>query len=805
MNGRKQDPLVRVVLPIPLRKAFTYRLPAGASPVPPGSRVIVPFGSRKMIGFTVEGEGENVPNIREVHSVLDEEPLYPRELYRFLKNLADYYLAPLGMILKSGYPSSLDPTQRRSYTLTDPGMPPEAGGAASALIAELKEGRKSYATLKTLFNDDADRLISAAIFKGLVEVQEHFAEVRRRAGGDRIALILAQEEAVKRADELDLPKAHRKALDLVLRSETSGFPTVKEVARAARTPEYTVQELEKLGFIELFDMMPEKLEGKPSALVLTGPQQAVFESVRRAVEEGKHRTFLLHGITGSGKTEVYLRLFDEVLAKGGKGIYLVPEISLASYLSRRLIERFGNQVAILHSAFIDKERSRQWLRMKRGSAKIVIGPRSVLFAPLSDVRLIVVDEEHDSSFRQADHPFYNARDMAILRASLMDAVVVLGSATPSVESYYNATEGGKYGLEALNERVTGASLPEVEVVDMRKVYEEAKEKTIISPRLESGIEETLKKGEQVLILRNRLGYSTFAVCRKCGWTVKCESCDISLTFHKRRNQMKCHFCGKTSAIPKGCPYCGSDVLQFLGEGTEKVEDWLANRFAGAKVARMDRDAVVTAKDYDKLWSDFEEHRIDILVGTQMVAKGYHNPAITLVGIISADFILGIPDYRSSERAFDLITQAAGRSGRGDLAGRVIIQSYFPEHYAVISASKQDYEMFYREEIKYRKALGYPPVMALGRVEIRHRNADKALEIAQNSREALAGSGGAYARILGPNQAPIARLENFYRYHILVKTQTRSRLRSILEAVLNSPLEKHIGSEIFLDVDPASLV
>ena len=805
MKDGNRDSLVRVVLPIPLKKAFTYRLPEGMPRVLPGSRVIVPFGSRKLIGFAIEGEGENVPGIREVHSVLDEEPLYPPELFAFLKSLADYYLAPLGLILKSGYPSSLDPTQRRSYRLVDPGISPETGGAAVELVSVLKEGGKSYATLKTIFRDDTDRLISAAIFKGLVDVTEHFAEVRRRVGGDRIALILSSDEALKKAEELDLPKGHGKALELILGSETSGFPTVRDIAKAARTPEYTVQELEKLGFIELFDMMPEKLAGRPSGLELTEAQQEIFESVRKTVAEGKHRTVLLHGITGSGKTEVYLRLFEEVLASGGTGIYLVPEISLASYLSRRLIERFGSEVAILHSAFIDKERSRQWLRMKKGSARIVIGPRSVLFAPLSGVKLIVVDEEHDSSFRQADHPFYNARDMAILRASLMDAVVVLGSATPSVESYYNATEGAKYGLEVLSERVTGASLPEVEVVDMRKVYEETKEKRIISPRLEEQIEETLKKNEQVVILRNRLGYSTFALCRKCGRTGKCDACDIALTYHRKRNQMKCHFCGKTAAPPKECPDCGSDILQFLGEGTEKVEEWLSKRFPCAKVDRMDRDAVVSAKDYDRLWSDFEEHRIDVLVGTQMVAKGYHNPAITLVGIISADFILGIPDYRSSERAFDLITQAAGRSGRGDLSGRVVIQSFFPDHYAVISASKQDYGMFYNEEIKYRKALGYPPVMALGRVEIRHRNADKALEIAGACREVLANAAGGYARILGPNQAPIARLENYYRYHILIKTKTRSRLRSILEAVLNSPLEKHVGGEIFLDVDPVSLV
>jgi primosomal protein N' (replication factor Y) (superfamily II helicase) len=804
MNQKNPLKLVKVVLPVPLRKAFTYKLPRWVESVAPGSRVIVPFGPRKLIGFVVEGEGDDVKNIKEVISVLDEEALFPKELFDFLIKLADYYLAPLGLILKNSYPTSLDPTQRKTYKLIDARPSPEIAGELASLINELKSGKKSSAALKTIFKDNSDRLISSAMFTGLVEVEEHFAEVRRRAGNDRIALILGADEIEKKTEELDLPKAHRKVLDLLIKSQASGFPTVKEIAKTAKTPEYTVQELEKLGFIELFDMLPNKLVKRPSDLTLTEMQSGIYENVGKALDKKQHKTFLLYGITGSGKTEIYLRLFEDVIKNGGRGIYLVPEISLASYLSRRLIERFGSDVAILHSAFIDKERSRQWLRMKRNSAKIVIGPRSVLFAPLSDVRLIVVDEEHDSSFRQADHPFYNARDMAILRASLNNAVVLLGSATPSVESYFNATEAKKYELEVLTERVTGASLPEVEVVDMRKVYSDAKEKKIISPLLESEIENTLKRGEQVVILRNRLGYSTFILCRECGRTIQCEACDIALTYHKKRNHMKCHFCGKVRPIPKECPYCKGETLQYLGEGTEKVEGFLEQRFPSAKIARMDRDAIVTVKDYDRLWSDFEDGRIDILVGTQMVAKGYHNPSITLVGIISADFILGIPDYRSSERAFDLITQAAGRSGRGDLKGKVVIQSFFPEHYAVISASKQDYEMFYKEDIRYRKALGYPPAMALGRIEIRHKNDGKALEIAGLCHEALKAAGGDYARILGPNQAPIAKLENFYRYHILVKTKTRARLHSIFEQVLNSPLEKFIGSEIFLDVDPANL-
>lgn len=801
----ERQKLVTVALPLPLRRNFTYELPPALDKAITGARVIVPFGNRKLIGYVVGESSGEFQKIKEVISLLDEEPFFSKELFEFLARLADYYLAPLGLILKNSYPSCLDPVQRTTYGIAQ-GKDYSGGDKnLSDLAAELGFGKKTYAALKSKFKSSLDKTLAVALSAGIIESEGHFTEIRRRAQNDRIAMILNGDAIDKKIEELDLPKAHRKALEAVRQSETTGFPTVKEIAIQAKVPHYVVQELEKLGFIEMFGIFPVKLPSKPSKLVLTSRQKKVYDDISAAITEEKHKTFLLYGITGSGKTEVYLRLFEDVLKRGGNGIYMVPEISLAGYLSRRLLERFGSRVAILHSGLGEKERGRQWLRMRKGEARIAIGPRSVLFSPLEKIKLVVVDEEHDSSYRQTDHPFYNARDMAIFRASLMGAVVVLGSATPSIESYFNALEEKKYALETLSERVTGAALAEARIVDMKKTYSETKEKLLISPALESEIEKSLAKKEQIVILRNRLGFSTFVVCRECGRTIKCQNCDVGLTYHKKKNRLKCHICGKVYPIFKKCPYCKGEALHFLGEGTEKVEDYLSLRFPSAKIGRMDRDAVVNAAQYDRLWSDFEEGAIDILVGTQMISKGYHNPMVTLVGIISADFILGIPDYRSAERAFELITQAAGRSGRGSLKGKVVIQSYFPGHYAVVSASRQDFPSFYEQEIKYRKALGYPPVTALGRIEIRDKNEKKAIEIANNCYAALKAIGGENCRILGPNSAPIAKIEKSWRYHILVKTKTRMRLNDIFNKLMKTELQKQIGKSIFLDVDPASLM
>lgn len=795
--------LCQVALPLPLKKFFTYSLPEEYDSLPSGTRVLVSFGKRTLIGYSVEGEGEKVEKVKTISAILDDKPFFNPELFFFLKELSNYYLAPLGIILKNSYPSGLDPQLKKRYTLI-PGAENSQDEDISKLVEELKDGSKSYTTLKAKFGKDTDKIITKSLTSGVIESLEYFEMKRRRIALDRIAVLKDFEEIEEEAERNGLTKYHLKIIDAIKKSPEP-FPKAIDIAKTAKSPHHYIQDLEKLGIIELFDMLPKKLPVKKSSIILNSEQKTAFEKVCQSLNRSEHKTFLIFGITGSGKTEIYLNLIEKAIADGGRAIYLVPEISLASYLSKRLLERFGSNVSILHSSLTEKERVRQYLRMKNGDAKVVIGPRSALFSPLENIKLIVVDEEHDSSYRQVEHPFYNARDMAILRASLLKCPIVLGSATPSVESFYNAVETKKFELLKLTERVQGAILPEVEVVDMRKVYAETKTKTPVSPILEEEIKKSLEKKEQIVILRNRLGYSTFILCRECGKSIKCSSCDISLTHHRKRNEMKCHICGKRENVPNKCPYCGSQSIHFLGEGTEKIEDLLSQKFPYCKIGRMDRDIIISAKDYEKLWDDFENKKIDILVGTQMISKGYHNPQVTLAGIISADFILSLPDFRSSERTFQLITQAAGRSGRGELKGKVVIQSYFPEHYAVVAACRQDFEQFYYNEIKYRKMAGYPPAMALGRIETKEKREENALQKAAQIRNFLEKKWKDSCRILGPNPAPIAKIENKYRYQIFVKAKSRMKLHSIFEDFINSDFSKEIGRTIFPDIDPASLM
>lgn len=800
----KNERLCQVALPLPIWKTFSYSIPENIGEIEEGTRVIVPLAGRNVIGYITVGQGEKVEKVKPIYQVLDEKPFFNSELFSFLKELAAYYLAPLGILLKSSYPSGLDPQLKKRYWLVHQDIEDEKDSLVLKLIDELKDGSKSYLTLKSKLGKDADRAIAKSLSLGLIESLEHFEMAKRRISSDRIAVLKDLEKIENDLKKTDFTKYHLKIIEAIKKSKEP-FPKVQDIAKEAKSPYHYIQDLEKLGFIEFFDMLPKKLPIKKSNIVLNSDQKKAFETIFPYLNKNIHKTFLIFGITGSGKTEIYLNLIEEVIKFGGRAIYLVPEISLASYLSKRLLERFGSDVSILHSSMNEKERARQYLRMKRGDAKVVIGPRSALFSPFENIKLIVVDEEHDSSYRQVEHPFYNARDMAILRGSLLKCPVVLGSATPSVESFYNALETKKFELITLKERVQGAILPKVEIVDMRKVFVETKTKTVISPFLEEEIRKCLEKKEQTVILRNRLGYSTFILCRECGRSIKCTSCDISLTHHKKRNEMKCHLCGKRESVPQKCPNCGSSSIHFLGEGTEKIEDILFQKFPQNKIGRMDRDIIVSAKDYEKVWSDFENKRIDILVGTQMIAKGYHNPQVTLVGIISADFILSLPDFRSSERTFQLITQAAGRAGRGELTGKVVVQSFFPEHYAVISACAQDYEQFYKGEIKYRKMAMYPPISALGRIEVKEKKEENAIQKSLKIKLYLTNKWKETVRILGPNPAPIAKIENKFRYQIFVKTESRTKLHSVFEDFINSEFSKRIGKTVFVDVDPATLM
>ncbi|MGH9593695.1 MAG: replication restart helicase PriA, partial [Bryobacteraceae bacterium] len=485
-------------------------------------------------------------------------------------------------------------------------------------------------------------------------------------------------------------------------------------------------------------------------------QRAAFDAIQAALSERRFRTFLLEGVTGSGKTEVYLNAIEAALALGRGALLLVPEIGLTPAVAGQFHHRFGDRVAILHSAFHDSERAQEWRRIRAGEASVVVATRSGVFAPVRNLGLIVVDEEHDGSYKQQETPRYHGRDIAVVRARDEDAVVVLGSATPSLETRYNA-ETGKYTRLSLPERIEQRPMPVVSIIDMRQEFLESRKQATFSRALIDAVVERLDNQEQTMLLLNRRGFSSFITCRACGERLQCANCSVTLTYHRRDRRMLCHYCNYAERVPDRCVKCGSEFLQFIGIGSERVEQELSAAFPRARIARLDRDTVGGKHDYETILSGFREHNFDILVGTKMIAKGHDIPNVTLVGIVNADVGLGLPDFRAAERTFQLLTQAAGRAGRGETPGIVLIQTVNPDHYAILCAAAQDYEKFYRKEIEFRRLMHYPPFGALANVIIRATSDEDAL-----SRSAALGRmlnpAPEGVRVLGPAPAAVARLK-----------------------------------------------
>src|SRR5471030_214001 len=460
---------------------------------------------------------------------------------------------------------------------------------------------------------------------------------------------------------------------------------------------------------------------------LNTAQRNAFDLIAAGIETRKFCTFLLHGVTGSGKTEVYLNAMDSALACGRSALLMVPEIALTPAVAGQFFARFGDRVAILHSAFTDVERTDQWRRIRSGAARVVVGTRSGVFAPVRGLGLIVVDEEHDGSYKQEENPRYNGRDVAIVRAQGAGACVVLGSATPSLESRYNA-ERGKYTLLELPARVEERPMPRVELVDMRQEFLETRKQDTFSRKLMEALGLRLENGEQTIVLLNRRGFSSFVACRSCGERVQCINCSLTLTFHKRYRRLLCHYCGYAEKVPGVCPKCSSEHIYFLGMGSERVEEELHRAFPTARIARLDRDTVTGKRQYETILNDFREGNYDMLVGTQMIAKGHDIPNVTLVGVVSADVGLGMPDFRAAERTFQLLTQVAGRAGRGELPGIVFMQTINPDHYAVQLAAQQDYQAFYEKELNFRRMMHYPPFSAMANVLVRSEKKEMAMRM-----------------------------------------------------------------------------
>jgi primosomal protein N' (replication factor Y) len=609
--------------------------------------------------------------------------------------------------------------------------------------------------------------------------------------------------AVLKSADAKLNDNQRQIIDTLA---ASGGRVPVQTLQSLEVPRTTLSSLIRRDLVEILEEPAEftvsrtKPRPSPFEFDFNAQQQSALARLCEDVEARKFSGMLLHGVTGSGKTAVYLAGMRALLEAGRSAILLVPEIGLTPAVAADLHQVFGDEVAILHSALSDRERAEQWHRIKRGEARMVVGTRSAVFAPVADLALIIVDEEHDSSYKQEEMPRYHARDVAVMRAKMANAVVLLGSATPSLESYFNATKN-KYALVELPDRVEQRPLPEVEIVDMRQEFQETSHEQVVSRKLAAEIQERLDRKEQVMVLLNRRGYSPVVLCRTCGKKLECANCAIALTLHKREHKMVCHYCGYTAFVPKACVHCGSEYVYFLGTGSEKLEELLHGMFPQARIARLDRDTVRAHEDFERTLNALNEGELDLVVGTQMIAKGHDIHGVTLVGVVGADVALGLPDFRAAERTFQLLTQVAGRAGRGQSPGKVILQTYFQDHYAVQYAARHDFVGFYEKELRFRSWMHYPPYSALANVLVRSNKLDEALQwsgLLGNWFDKTRHEG---VRVLGPAAAPILKLKRDYRYHFVLKSPSREKLNTTLRIMLAYAAQQKIPrTQVIVDVD-----
>jgi primosomal protein N' (replication factor Y) len=806
-----------VALAVPLDMVFTYRVPAAATPVV-GGRVLVPFRQQRMTGIAVElHDREPSVKTKAIFNVLDVSPVLDAHLLRLGRWISDYYLAPLGEVFRTMLPLNAEFKRSVAYRITKEGQLAlhlaGMSGSSARSRRTPEEQAAEFRVLDCLAAQESapgDRMpvneqkllsstrVSKSILNGMVRrewlTREDISAVRDATRTIKIALLKSPAE-----------KLNDNQRRLVETLAASGGRVPVETLQALEIPRTTLSTLVKRGVIAITEepaaFAVSRSKPRPSfQFDFNSAQQAALNRLRAAVDATKFSGILLHGVTGSGKTAVYLAGMRAVLEAGRCAILLVPEIGLTPAVAADLHQIFGDEVAILHSALSDKERAQQWHRIKSGEARMVVGTRSAVFAPVADLALIIVDEEHDSSYKQEEAPRYHARDIAVVRAKMANAVVVLGSATPSLESYFNAKKN-KYTLVELPDRVEQRALPEVEIIDMRQEFQETGNEQVISRKLAAEIEDRLDRKEQVMVLLNRRGYSPVVLCRTCGKTLQCRNCAISMTHHKREHKMVCHYCGFTAPVPKACAQCGSEYVYFLGTGSEKLEELLHGMFPQARIARLDRDTVRGHEDFERTLNALSQGELDLLVGTQMIAKGHDIHGVTLVGVVGADSALGLPDFRAAERTFQLLTQVAGRAGRGQSPGKVILQTYFQDHYAVQYAARHDFAGFYEKELRFRSWMHYPPYSTLANVLIRSDKLDEALLwsgtlgkwFEQNRHEGV--------RVLGPAAAPILRLKRDYRYHFVLKSPSREKLNATLRAMLAyTAAQKIPRTQVIVDVD-----
>ena len=841
-----------VALAVPLDMVFTYAVPPGMEPVV-GGRVLVPFRQQRMSGIVVELHDRppqvKTQKIKQVIEALDLTPVLDEQLLKLGKWIADYYLAPAGEVFRTMLPLSAEFKRSVEYRITDEGrMALHLAGMSGSPARSKRTPEQQLVEFRVLdylaeresvreerlrgATRVAKPLLSGMVRKKWIE-REDMSAARDAARLVKVAVLLAAETGVTGINESDdgaagvparqdgpeachhtnsakkLNQNQRTLMETLALASGGRVPV--EALRSLEVPRATLGTLVRRGLIELvdepLDFTASKLKPRqsPFEFEFSAAQKEALGKIGQSVASRKFAGLLLHGITGSGKTAVYLACMRQVLDQGRSSILLVPEIGLTPAVAADLHQVFGDEVAILHSGLSNAERAEQWHRIRRGEARVVAGTRSAVFAPVTDLALIIVDEEQDSSYKQEETPRYHARDVAVMRAKMAGAVVMLGSATPSLESYYNAKKN-KYTLVELPDRVERRPLPEVEIVDMRQEFQETGQEQVISRKLAEEIRQRLEKKEQVMVLLNRRGYSPVVLCRACGKTLQCKNCAVSMTHHKRERKMECHYCGHVEHIPDKCAHCGSEYVYFVGTGSEKLEELLHGMFPQARIGRLDRDTVRGREDFEHALNALNEGALDMLVGTQMIAKGHDIHGVTLVGVIGADMALGLPDFRAAERTFQLLTQVAGRAGRGQSPGKVVLQTYFQEHYAVQFAARHDFAGFYEKELQFRAWMHYPPYSAIANVLIRSEKLDDALTWSGELGRWFEKTRHEGIRVLGPAAAPITRLKRDYRYHFILKSPSREKMNALLRAMLAEATARKIPrTQVIVDVDAVWLM
>ncbi len=806
---------IEAAVPLPLYNTYTYSVPEHLQPfVEIGKRVLVPLGSRKVTGYILAGVNKpDTPGIKPIAEIIDEAPLFPAAMVPLFRWMADYYLHPLGEVIKEALPGGINVDEYITLHITDAGRQalckiPENSADQSVLCRIADQALRMVDLSRHLDRPVSHTLICRMEKEGLLIRCREIKKPVTRTKTERWAALSG---AAVPEDGLSPEK--RRIMDELRESGEMPVSSLKSIEPRAAS---LIRSLEKKGFVLLSerpvyrDPFGESIEPDTPPELTEEQAGAVAEVLQSLGREFK--TFLLAGVTGSGKTEVYMRLAAAALERGRSALVLVPEIALISEIERRFRARFGDCIAVLHSGLSAGERYDQWRRIINQECRIAIGARSAIFAPLSDIGLIIVDEEHDTSYKQESRFRYNARDMAVIRARQEGAVALLGSATPSMQSVYNMGCRKFHPLN-LTRRIHSQTLPEIQMVDLRLHQDYRGVHRFITADLQAAMRETLDRGEQVLLFLNRRGYASYPVCANCGNPIKCRNCEITLTLHQKANAYKCHLCGFSLPAAGQCPVCGSGAIKQLGMGTEKIEDAVGKLFPDARIARMDRDTVTRKGAMVKILKGLRRREIDILVGTQMVAKGHDFPHITLVGIICADLSLSFPDFRAGELTFQVLAQVAGRAGRGQAPGRVILQTYNPDHFSIQAARKQDYKSFYSQEIRIRKDFSYPPFSRMIQLKISGKDAGATRRFAQAMGEwclkIKAEDPQAHSRIdiLGPIEAPVPKIANRFRWQILLKSGHTETLHRFVRKLMSdhniTRADRQV--QVGIDVDPFFLM